>query len=124
MTGSVLSYIFAIENISRDKKEVRSVDVSQKMKVARSSVCKAIDKLTDLGYARRDEKGRIKLTLLGERTASEYSIAVRAVADTFKEKFNLKEERANAEAVRAVGALSHETVKKIVEGIIKEDLCR
>lgn len=124
MTGSVLNYIFTIESLSLEGEAVRSIDISRRMEVARSSVCKAIDKLTDLGYAKRDEKGVIKLTDLGERIVSEYSIAVRAVAKTFKEKFNLKEERANAEAVRAVGALSCETVKKIVDSEMKEGLCR
>ena len=124
MTGSVLNYIFAIETLSLEKSSVRSVDVSKKTGVARSSVCKAIDKLTDLGYARRDEKGEIKLTSLGERVVGKYSIAVKAMADVFKEKFNLNEERAKAEAVRAVGALSCDTVDKIVDAKQKEGLCR
>lgn len=124
MTGSVLNYIFAIESLGRSGKEVRSVDVSQKLNVARSSVSKALDKLTDYGYALRDEKGRIKLTSTGERTASEYAIAVGAISKVLAEFFGLKAERAYIEAVSAVGAMSEDTVKKIVSKSIGEGLCR
>lgn len=113
MTSSMLTYIFAVNDIAEQGKPVRSVDIAARLRVARASVCKALDRLTDAGYALRDDFNFVRLTALGRQTVEEYKPAYEFVTHMFADKLGLSRGRAEKEAICVVGSLSADCVKRI-----------
>lgn len=113
MTPSLLGYILAIDALCAEREHVRSVDVAEKLGVARASVCRALDRLSDGGYAVRCESGEVRLTTRGKEIVGKYLPACEVVARALVEKLGLNEGRAEREAVLALGALSDDTVVRL-----------
>lgn len=126
MTSSLLGYIMAIGALESKSERVRSVDVAESLGVARASVCKAMDRLSDGGYAVRGEHGEVRLTAKGRATVEKYVPACKVVAGVLTRRLGLSAARAEREAVCALGALSDDTVVRIsrLAADAKEKECR
>lgn len=113
MTSSMLNYLFAIHKLCGENGEIRSVDIADEMHVARASVCKALDRLTDNGLAYRDDSYKVRLTSKGEEVIGLYFTAHAFLSDVLTDKLSLSKETAEKEAVAVLGAMSLSTVKKL-----------
>lgn len=113
MTASMLGYLMAINAMCGEGMSVRSVDIADRLSVARASVCKALDRLSENGLAVRDYDNRIRLTARGRETVAEYLPACDYVCRLIAERLGISGDRARREALAAVGALSADAVAKI-----------
>lgn len=113
MTSSMLTYIFAINDIAEQGKPVRSVDIAARLRVARASVCKALDRLMDAGYALRDDFNFVRLTAQGREVVELYEPAYLFLTDMLADKLGLPRVRAANEALAVAGSLSADCVKRI-----------
>lgn len=102
---------FAIHKLCGENGEIRSVDIADEMHVARASVCKALDRLTDNGLAYRDDSYKVRLTSKGEEVIGLYFTAHAFLSDVLTDKLSLSKENAEKEAVAVLGAMSPSTVK-------------
>lgn len=126
MTSSMLGYVMAIHKLGENGAEVRSVDIAAELGVARASVCKALDRLSESGLAVRDGSGKVRLTIKGTKAVEEYVPAYERFVRLFRDELHMTKERAAAEAVAAAGALGADTVKRMaaLAGKGSEDVCR
>ena len=113
MTSSLLTYIMAIDALAAESERVRSVDLADALGVARASVCKAMDRLTEGGYAVRGGGGGLRLTEKGCEVVKNYALARRLVRSMFADKLGLPAQRAERESLAVLGVLSEDTVKRI-----------
>lgn len=113
MTSSLLTYIMAIDALAAESERVRSVDLADALGVARASVCKAMDRLTEGGYAVRGGGGGLRLTEKGCEVVRNYAPARRLVRSMFADKLGLPAQRAERESLAVLGVLSEDTVKRI-----------
>lgn len=112
MTSSLLRYIMAIDALNGKAGRVRSVDIALSLGVARASVCKALDRLSESGYATRGEDGNVRLTAKGTEAVGIYSPARESLKNVLMNKLGLGEARAEKESLAVLGAVSTETVKR------------
>ena len=103
MTSSMLGYVMAIHKLGENGAEVRSVDIAAELGVARASVCKALDRLSESGLAVRDGSGKVRLTIKGTKAVEEYVPAYERFVRLFRDELHMTKERATAEAVAAAG---------------------
>lgn len=103
----------AIDALDKKRARVRSVDLAGSLGVARASVCKALDRLSENGYAVRGEGGNVRLTAKGKEAVGIYSPARDLLKGALTEKLGLGEARAEKEALAALGAMSTDTVQRI-----------
>ena len=98
------------------------MDVADRLNVARASVSKAADRLTDGGWAVRDENGRLRLTERGREAVRAYApardvlVAVFArdvLVAVFTGRLGLTAARAERDALAVLGALDEDTVIRI-----------
>ena len=96
----------AIDALAAESERVRSVDLADALGVARASVCKAMDRLTEGGYAVRGGGGGLRLTEKGCEVVKNYAPARRLVRSMFADKLGLPAQRAERESL--AGARSAE----------------
>lgn len=113
MTSSLLRYIMAIDALAAESERVRSVDLAESLGVARASVCKALDRLTEGGYAVRGGGGQLRLTAKGNEVVRNYAPALRLVKSMFADKLGVPEQRADRESLAVLGVLGEDTVQRI-----------
>ena len=123
MTSSMLGYVMAIHKLGENGAEVRSVDIAAELGVARASVCKALDRLSENELAVRDGSGKVRLTIKGTKAVEEYVPAYERFVRLFRDELHMTKERATADAAGALGA---DTVKRMaaLAGKGSEDVCR
>ena len=112
MTSSLLTYMMTIESLAGKSARVRSADIAEALGVARASVCKALDRLTDGGYALRCPEG-VCLTEKGRRVTEIYAPARMMVEEALSERLGVPAARAERESVAVLGVLSEDTVVRI-----------
>ena len=103
----------AIDALAAESERVRSVDLADALGVARASVCKAMDRLTEGGYAVRGGGGGLRLTEKGCEVVKNYAPACRLVRSMFADRLGLPAQRAERESLAVLGVLSEDTVKRI-----------
>ena len=113
MTSSLLTYLMTIDSLSSESGSARSVDVADRLNVARASVSKAADRLTDGGWAVRDDNGRLRLTERGREAVRAYAPARDVLVAVFTGRLGLTAARAERDALAVLGALDEDTVIRI-----------
>ena len=72
LTAANIRYLLAIEDLDRDGKGVRCVDVAQALGITKPSVHSMVDSMKDMGLLEKPHYGVIRLTDLGRSTADRY----------------------------------------------------
>ena len=88
------------------------MDLADALGVARASVCKAMDRLTEGGYAVRGGGGGLRLTEKGCEVVKNYAPARRLVR-SMSRTTRTSAQRAERESLAVLGVLSEDTVKRI-----------
>ena len=70
LTAANIRYLLAIEDLDRDGKGVRCVDVAQALGITKPSVHSMVDSMKDMGLLEKPHYGVIRLTDLGRRTGT------------------------------------------------------
>ena len=74
LTAANIRYLLAIEDLDRDGKGVRCVDVAQALGITKPSVHSMVDSMKDMGLLEKPHYGVIRLTDLGRSTADQYQV--------------------------------------------------
>ena len=105
-------YLETILRLSKERKEVRSIDVSEYMGFSKPSISRAIGLLKQGGYVNMDEDGFLTLTDAGKEVANK----IYERHQFFTEQFiaaGVDPEIAERDACRIEHAISQDTFEKI-----------
>lgn len=72
LTAANIRYLLAIEELDRDGRGVRCVDVAQTLGITKPSVHSMVDTMKDMGLLEKPRYGVIRLTDQGRSTADQY----------------------------------------------------
>ena len=82
-TAANIRYLLAIEDLDRDGKGVRCVDVAQALGITKPSVHSMVDSMKDMGLLEKPHYGVIRLTDLGRSTADRYQVYFQTICRHF-----------------------------------------
>ena len=101
-------YLETILILSKQQKEVRSIDISRMMNFSKPSVSRAVNKLKDFNYIYIDTNGLITLTEKGKELAN--NIYDKHIAlTTLLKAVGVDEKRASEDACRIEHVISDES---------------
>lgn len=103
-------YLETILVLSKELKNVRSIDICEHMGFSKPSVSRAVGLLKNGGYIAIDKDGYITLTELGGKTALKIYERHRMLTEFFT-KIGVSEKTADEDACRIEHAISDETVE-------------
>ena len=103
-------YLETILVLSKELKNVRSIDICEQMGFSKPSVSRAVGLLKNGGYIAIDKDGYITLTELGGKTALKIYERHRMLTEFFT-KIGVSEKTADEDACRIEHAISDETVE-------------
>ena len=83
LTAANIRYLLAIEDLDRDGKGVRCVDVAQALGITKPSVHSMVDSMKDMGLLEKTHYGVIRLTDLGRSTADRYQVYFQTICRHF-----------------------------------------
>lgn len=113
MTASEVSYLLTIGELSKAG-GVRLKDVAEKRNLSGASVCRAVDRLCEKRYIRREEN-RLVLTEKGEAAVREYEMCVEMIRLEIEARFGCRESVARKDALGVVCAFSEENFEKLLQ---------
>ena len=83
LTAANIRYLLAIEDLDRDGKGVRCVDVAQALGITKPSVHSMVDSMKAMGLLEKPHYGVIRLTDLGRSTADRYQVYFQTICRHF-----------------------------------------
>ena len=83
LTAANIRYLLAIEDLDRDGKGVRCVDVAQALGITKPSVHSMVDSMKDMVLLEKPHYGVIRLTDLGRSTADRYQVYFQTICRHF-----------------------------------------
>ena len=83
LTAANIRYLLAIEDLDRDGKGVRCVDVAQALGITKPSVHSMVDSMKDMGLLEKPHYGVIRLTDLVRSTADRYQVYFQTICRHF-----------------------------------------
>ena len=83
LTAANIRYLLAIEDLDRNGKGVRCVDVAQALGITKPSVHSMVDSMKDMGLLEKPHYGVIRLTDLGRSTADRYQVYFQTICRHF-----------------------------------------
>ena len=101
-------YLETILILSKQQKEVRSIDISRMMNFSKPSVSRAVNKLKDFNYIYIDTNGLITLTEKGKELANNIYDKHIALTNLLK-AVGVDEKRASEDACRIEHVISDES---------------
>ena len=101
-------YLETILILSKQQKEVRSIDISRMMNFSKPSVSRAVNKLKDFNYIYIDTNGLITLTEKGKELANNIYDKHIALTNVLK-AVGVDEKRASEDACRIEHVISDES---------------
>ena len=101
-------YLETILILSKQQKEVRSIDISRMMNFSKPSVSRAVNKLKDFDYLYIDTNGLITLTEKGKELANNIYDKHIALTNLLK-AVGVDEKRASEDACRIEHVISDES---------------
>lgn len=115
--SSLQDYLERLLMLSKEKKNIRNVDLANKLNYSKASVSVALKKLKEEGYVLIDEKGFITLTPSGLRIA-EFVLDRHINLTKLFGQLGVKENIANDDACKIEHIISNETylaLKKLIK---------
>lgn len=110
-----IRYLLVIYEISRQKEQVKSIDVAKTLNVSRASVHNMMQTLADEGLVTKDYYGDIVLTEGGWAEASRRYEQYQCVCEMFTRWLELPLEQAQSEAMIFLATQTEDTAKRVVQ---------
>lgn len=117
LTPSTEDYLETIYVLDRAEKGVRSVDVADKLKVAKPSVNRALKNLVDEGLIQQERYSVIYLTDQGKQQAKKILHRHTIIKGFLMNVLGLDDERADEEACKIEHVMSEDTVDRLNDHI-------
>ena len=119
LTPSIEDYLEAIYVLNQDKKGVRSVDVADKLRVAKPSVNRALKSLVEGGLIEQQRYSVIYLTDLGKEQAKKILHRHTVIKRFLTEVLELSDERADDEACKIEHVVCEDTVDRLSDHVAR-----
>lgn len=113
ISASLEDYLEAIYIISKNKPEVRNIDIAEFLSVSKPSVNKAINVLKDAGYIEHEIYGEIKLNSSGKKRAKQVLDIHNLLTDFLHKTLGVDFEIAEKDACRMEHVISNESIEKL-----------
>jgi DtxR family Mn-dependent transcriptional regulator len=113
LTPSIEDYLEAIYVLNQDRKGVRSVDVADKLRVAKPSVNRALKSLVEGGLIEQERYSVIYLTDLGKEQAKKILHRHTVIKRFLTDVLGLSDERADDEACKIEHVVCEDTVDRL-----------
>ncbi len=117
LTPSTEDYLETIYVLDHAEKGVRSVDVADKLKVAKPSVNRALKNLVDEGLIQQERYSVIYLTDQGKQQAKKILHRHTIIKGFLMNVLGLDDERADEEACKIEHVMSEDTVDRLNDHI-------
>lgn len=117
LTPSIEDYLEAIYVLNQDKKGVRSVDVADKLRVAKPSVNRALKSLVEGGLIEQQRYSVIYLTDLGKEQAKKILHRHTVIKRFLTDVLGLSDERADDEACKIEHVVCEDTVDRLSDHV-------
>jgi len=115
LSASLENYLEAIFLLARERTVARSKDISERMKVNRSSVTGALQALRERGLVNYERYGFATLTPEGEEAATRVLRRHEALRDFFVNVLSIEEGEADEAACRMEHGISKHIVDRLVD---------
>lgn len=119
LTPSIEDYLEAIYVLNQDKKGVRSVDVADKLRVAKPSVNRALKSLVEGGLIEQQRYSVIYLTDLGKEQAKKILHRHTVIKRFLTDVLELSDERADDEACKIEHVVCEDTVDRLSDHVAR-----
>lgn len=139
LTHSMAHYLMGVRDLIAEQGYARTVDVSRKLNIARSSASIGLHALVDKGFLTEDANKFLSLTAIGQQLADAIIGKKIILKRFFEDILHVPEEQAEVDACKIEHLISVETVsrflclfkflesnkqgKKLMESFSKERLC-
>lgn len=106
-------YLLAVYDLSKTNKIIRSVDIANKLSVARSSVSRMLKCMSRLELINPDYSLNVQLTELGMETAKKLAVNFNIINRFFLEILKVSEKEAYDQALLFIASFPETTVQKL-----------
>jgi DtxR family transcriptional regulator, Mn-dependent transcriptional regulator len=117
LTPSIEDYLEAIYVLDRDARGVRSVDVADKLRVAKPSVNRALKSLVEGGLIEQERYSVIYLTDQGKEQAKKILHRHTVIKRFLTDVLGLSDERADDEACKIEHVVCENTVDRLSDHV-------
>ncbi|MDX2175744.1 MAG: metal-dependent transcriptional regulator [Candidatus Sumerlaeia bacterium] len=114
ISHSMAHYLMAIHDVFKAQGYCRVTDVARELEITPGSASVSIKALKQRGYVDEDHNRFLRLSPLGERTASEIHASNVALASFLREVLGVSESQANIDACKVEHLVSSETRAKLL----------
>lgn len=121
MTSAELKYLTAIKELYDGTVGVKLVSIAEKMGITKVSVHKAVTRLENHGYIKRDDKNKVVMTELGYEQLEKYDALIGWLERHLQKYCGVSAEIAHNDAINAVCVFSYETRTAIAEFVAKTE---
>ena len=115
VSGALGDYLAAIYVLSKDKPHVRITDISVYLKISKPSVNRAVNSLSEQGFAEHKPYGDISLTDKGYEAGEAIYERYRIVRRFLNEVLNIPDDIAKREANYIERGVSGYTIERMAE---------
>lgn len=117
MTSAELKYLIAINELYNGMVGIKLIAIAAKMNVTKVSVYRAVERLENRGYIKRDEKNKVVMTEHGYEQLNKYNVLIGWLNNHLQHNCKVSPEIAYNDAIGAVCAFSDESRRALAEFI-------
>ena len=123
LSSNMEDYLEAIYHISSEKQAARAKDISDRLKVNKSSVTGALRSLSEKGLVNYAPYDLITLTAEGEQLAKEVVRRHETLKDFFMKILLLDEEEAEEASCKIEHAISNKIIDRVISFVEFMEIC-
>lgn len=117
MTSAELKYLIAINELYDGTVGIKLISIASKMNVTKVSVYRAVERLENRGYIKRDEKNKVVMTEYGYEQLNEYTVLINWLSTHLQHNFKVSAEISRNDAIGVACAFSDESRNALAEFI-------
>lgn len=115
LSAALEDYLETIAQLENDNGRARVTDISRTLGVSKPTVTEAINKLSQMGYVKREKYGPVELTEQGKNIARQTQGKHDVLIKLLNGIFGVDIETAEVDACKMEHSLSEETYSKLVD---------
>ncbi len=117
MTLAELKYLTTIDGLYDGLTGIKLVTIAEKINVTKVSVYRAVERLENYGYIKRDEKNKVIMTAYGYEQLEKYNLIINWISSHLQKICNVNSAIIHNDTMSIVCAFSDETRDALAEFI-------
>lgn len=122
LSGAQISYLHAVEKLSKESITVRTAYVAKEIGVTRASAHKMLGRLEEQGIIEKDSKNSIVITAAGHEVCKQINTKFNSVYNFFKAILGLDEDESLKNTYAFIGEFSEKCVDSLIAKFEKLEL--